>query len=136
MNRYFEESILTATPLELVRMLYSRSVTLLGEAKDSLEAGRIAESTRATGQAYAIVSELMVALRPEAAPEIGPRLLKLYAYVQSRILEGQTKRSAEALGEAESIMRTLAEGWAEVKGAPVAGVECEETSLHSSVVFA
>jgi flagellar protein FliS len=111
MNAYFEQKILDADPIELVRLVLQRAIACVRDAREHLAKGRILERSRAITKAYAAVSELQSALRPEVAPEFVGRLEALYLYIQRRLLEANVQQADEPLVEVLSLLSTLAEGW-------------------------
>jgi flagellar protein FliS len=119
MNPYFEQMILSASPLELVRLLYQQAIASVADAREHLREGRIRERGAAIRKAHAILAELMVSLNPEYAPEIAENLRKLYCYMQERLLEAHMRQIDAPLEETGRLLTTLADGWREE------GVEAE-----------
>jgi flagellar protein FliS len=111
MNRYLEQKILTADPVELVRVLYQTAISSVREARTHLREGRIAERARATSCAYAALAELNGSLNMPAAPELTGRLRGLYLYMQGRLVEAGTQQSDVPLAEILGLLTTLAEAW-------------------------
>jgi flagellar secretion chaperone FliS len=111
MNRYFEETILNADPMDLIRLLYQKAISSVEDAREHLRERRIAQRTAAINGAYAVLAELMVSLRPEAAPELSKQLGRLYSYIQQRLLDANLQQAEEPLTEVISLLTTLEEGW-------------------------
>ena len=111
MNPYFEHMILSASPVELVRLLYQRALASVADAREHLRAGRIKERAQAISRAYAILSELMIALDAEKAPEIARNLRRLYCYMQERLIEANSKQKEAPLEETGRLLSTLADAW-------------------------
>lgn len=114
MNRYFEETIINAEPIDLIRLLYQRAIASVQDAAEHLRNRKIAERSAAIMKAYMVLAELMSALRPEAAPELAARLRNLYAYMQQRLLDANMRQTEPPLTEVLSLLTTLEEGWAGV----------------------
>jgi flagellar protein FliS len=114
-NHYFEQHILGADPVELVRIVYRHAIKCVQEARAHLAGGRIMERAAAISRAYAAVSELQSALSPEAAPEITARLADLYIYIQQRLLDANLQQKDGPLGEAMGLLTTLFEAWEGVR---------------------
>jgi flagellar secretion chaperone FliS len=114
MNPYYEQMILNAEPVELIGLLYQRAISSVREAREHLAQKRIAERSKAITRAYAAVEQLIVALRPEAAPELCVRLRGLYVYTQQRLLDANMQQADAPLAEALGLLTTLAEGWSGV----------------------
>jgi flagellar protein FliS len=114
MNPYFEQTILNADPIELIRMLYQRAISSVREAREHLQHKRIARRSAAVMQAYSVIAELLGALRPEVAAEISQRLQNLYFYMQQRLLDANMQQADQPLAEVLGLLMTLDEGWSGV----------------------
>jgi flagellar protein FliS len=111
MNPYFEQTILNADPIELIRMLYQRAIHCVRDARQHLAQKRIAERAAAINKAYLAIQELLGALRPESAPELCQRLHALYSHMLQRLLDANLQQADEPLAEVLGLLVTLAEGW-------------------------
>jgi flagellar protein FliS len=112
MNTYFEQMILSASPVELIRILYQRAVSSVRDAREHLRGGRIRERSGSINNAYEVLAELMAALRPTEAPELAGKLRALYCYIQERLLEANFRQTDAPLAEALELLTTLADAWA------------------------
>ena len=111
MNPYFEQMILSASPIELVRLMYQRAVACVADAREHLRAGRIMERGQAIAKAYAIIAELMASLDREKAPDLASNLRRLYSYLQQRLIEANLCQTDAPLAEASCLLTTLADAW-------------------------
>ena len=111
MNQYFEQMVLSASPVELIRLLYQKAIASTRNAREHLSCGRIPERCSAINNAYLILSELAGALREEEAPELAKRLRGLYVYMQGRLLEANLKQQDAPLADVLGLLITLAEPW-------------------------
>jgi len=111
MNRYFEQQIIAADQLELVRLLYQHATSSVRDARAHLRTGRIAERERAISSAYATLNELACSLRREAAPDLVGRLHDLYCYMQSQLLAAMFQQADEPLANVLGLLVTLGEAW-------------------------
>lgn len=114
MNPYFEQQILSADPIELVRLIYQRAISSVRDARAHLRDGRIAERTKDIARAYEALNELLSSLRPEAAPELASRLRELYWYMQQRLLDANMRQQDVPLTEVLGLLMTLAEAWDQI----------------------
>jgi flagellar protein FliS len=105
--------ILSASPIELVRLLYQQAIASVADARERLREGRIRERGIAIRKAHAILAELIVSLNPEYAPEIAENLRKLYCYMQERLLEAHMWQVDPPLEETAQLLTTLADAWRE-----------------------
>jgi len=99
MNPYFEQMILSASPIELVRLLYQRAIASVADAREHLREGRVRERAQNINRAYAILSELLVSLDVEKAPELAGNLRMLYCYMQKRLIEANFSQTDGPLEE-------------------------------------
>ncbi len=136
MNRYLEETIINADAVDLIRLLYQRSISCVQEAREHLRNRRIAERSAAIMKAYMVLAELMSALRPEAAPDLAARLRSLYSYMQQRLIDANMRQADPPLEEVFSLLTTLEEGWARVAASlspkqEVFRLKCQPGNVHA-----
>jgi flagellar secretion chaperone FliS len=112
MNPYFEQTILNAEPLELIRMLYQRAISCVRDGREHLRHKRVAERSAAILRAYSAIAQLLAALRPETAPELCGRLRNLYFHMQQRLLDANMQQADEPLAEVLGLLITLDDAWA------------------------
>ena len=63
-------SILTAEPIELVRILYRTALGSVSAARAHLAAGEIKERSQAINKALSVLHELALSLNPEVEPTL------------------------------------------------------------------
>jgi len=112
MNRYFEETIRNADPIDLIRLLYQKAISSVEDAREHLREKRIAQRSAAIIRAYAVVAELIASLRTDAAPELTRQLRHLYSYILQRLLDANMQQAEKPLAEVLELLKTLEEGWA------------------------
>jgi flagellar protein FliS len=110
-DAYLEGRILSADPLELVRLLYQGCSDAVREARRRLADGDIAGRSRAITRAHEILEELFHSLDRERGGEIGERLALLYDYMQRRLIEANCRQEDAPLAEVLSLLATLGEAW-------------------------
>lgn len=110
-DAYMESRVLSADPIELVRLLYQGAIAAVREAHQFLEAGKIAERSRAITKASAILIELTGALDYQRGEAISQRLAALYQYMLDRLLEANFQQSDAPLAEVLGLLTTLSEAW-------------------------
>ena len=105
MNPYFEQMILSASPIELVRLMYQRAIACVADAREHLKAGRIRERAQAINRTYAILTELLTSLDAEKAPELVANLRALYCYMQQRLIDANFQQIDEPLAETGRLLK-------------------------------
>ena len=108
---YVESSVVTATPLELVAMLYRCAIDALGEARRRLAMGDVAGRVTPVNRAFDAVADLSLSLDLRRGGEISRNLGELYGYISHKIILGHANQSDECFAEAARLLTTLAEGW-------------------------
>lgn len=114
LQAYQEEKILSADPMELVRLLYSGAIEAVETARQRLAAHDIGGRSAAISKAVEILGELLASLNHAGAPEVSRSLVELYDYMQRRLLAAQFEQADAPLAEVLNLMRTLAEAWNQV----------------------
>jgi flagellar secretion chaperone FliS len=109
-SKYLETEVFSADPVKLVCMLYRGAIDATAAARRHLKAGEIRERSRQILRALAILRELSRALDPHYE-EISRPLRELYAYMQTQLLEANSKQIDPPLAEVEQLLTTVLEGW-------------------------
>jgi len=113
-DAYLESQVLTADPMELVRLLYRGAGDAVRSARAHLAGGRIAARSRQISKAHAILAQLSVTLDHARGGTLSRSLAELYDYMERRLLEANLRQKAEPLLEVESLLGTLLEGWEQI----------------------
>lgn len=111
MSPYFDQMILSASPVELIRLLYQKAIAKVREAREHLAAGRIEERSAAINLTYRIIMELTHSVEPASAPELSSSLTALYFYIQERVLKANMNQTDAPLAEVLGLLTTLSEAW-------------------------
>ncbi len=107
---YLESNIVSASPLELVRMLYRAAIDSVRDARRFLAEGKIRERSAAVTRAIDILVELSNSLDMSAG-ELPQRLALLYDYMQRRLIEANFAQRDELLAETLSLLETVGQAW-------------------------
>lgn len=110
-DAYLESRVLSAEPIDLVRMLYQAAIDAVRNARRHLQAGEIAARSHSINKACAILAELQSSLDHERGAELAVRLDSLYEYLQRKLVEADFKQSDACLSEALGLLSNLFEGW-------------------------
>jgi flagellar protein FliS len=111
LTSYVEQKTLSASPLELVAMLYAKAISEIREAKAHLAARNIALRSKAISKACDAIGELDGSLNMKAGGELAERLRGLYRYCLVRLLDANLQQVEEPLTEVLGLLVTLSEGW-------------------------
>lgn len=110
-DQYLENSVLTATPLELVTMLYRCALDGIADARRCLASGDVAGRVRPVNRAFDAVAELTLSLDHEVGGALSQDLAELYGYITHQIVLGHSTQSDSAFAQAEKLLATLLESW-------------------------
>ena len=118
-DAYLESRVLSADPLELIRMLYQHALDSVRVARKHLAEGDIAARSRAISQAIAAVSELSGSLDHSVGGTISRNLEELYRYSGQKLFEASLKQQDGPLAEVEALLVTLSDAWKPRRSEPV-----------------
>ena len=111
---YKEQSILTATPGQLVVMLYDGCLRFLFQAAYAMREGQQLEADKRLSRAEAIIDELLTTLDLEQGGEIASRLQGIYVFCNRHLIEARSQRDPEMVDKVAELLGELRESWAQV----------------------
>jgi len=113
-SAYKASIIENAPPIKVVHLMYEGALRQVATARSLDPVEQFSEYNDSLNRAGAIVAELRLALDPEHAPELTAQLDSLYHFVERQIREAFLEKNKEPLDSAESVLRTLLDGWRQV----------------------
>jgi len=113
-GNYLEATILSADPIELVRILYRTAIDCVRDARGCLTAGDIAGRARAINKAVAALRELGLCLNHEANPALSKTLAELYDFMQRQLLTANFEQTDAPMAEVADILDNLYGAWEKV----------------------
>lgn len=117
-DAYLETEVLSASPVQLVGMLYRGALHSLRDAQLALSRGDIAERSRKLGQAEAILGELSVSLDRAQGGTLSQDLSELYDYMLRRLAQANFEQTGGPIEEVSGLLSTLLEAWTEIAESP------------------
>jgi flagellar protein FliS len=115
-NLYRESAVLTATPEQLVVMLYDGANRFLTQSAVAMREGRAGLAGEKLRRAEAIIDELLATLDMSVG-QIAERLQALYVFFKEHLMAARLKQDAAKVDEVGRLMRELRDAWAGVAGA-------------------
>jgi flagellar secretion chaperone FliS len=106
-----EARILSATPMELVKLLYQAAIEAVQDAREQLSRGEIMERGRSVSKALKILAELSGSLDHAKGGELSGRLAALYDFAQRTLLDANFRQADDGLEKVEELLKTLYEAW-------------------------
>ena len=110
---YKESAVLTATPGQLVVMLYDGIRRFLFQATVAMRDGNIEVCNNRLQRAEAIIDELNATLDMSAG-EVSENLRSLYVFSRSHLMQARIKRSPEMIEEVSKLLDTVGDAWREI----------------------
>ncbi|HYQ16329.1 MAG TPA: flagellar export chaperone FliS [Polyangiaceae bacterium] len=110
-QRYSQVRMTTSSPGELLLALYDGLFRFLNGAKICIERKEAARARELLSKAYAIISELYIALDHSYAPELCANLEALYGFSMDRVQQASRKALIEPIDEVIRVLTPLREAW-------------------------
>jgi flagellar secretion chaperone FliS len=117
-SAYLESRILSASPIDLVNILYEHAILEIQQARQNLARGDVAARSRNISKAIAIIGELQCSLDLEAGGAIAANLGQLYQYMLARLTAGNLRQSDAPFAEVTSLLESLADAWRAIAKGP------------------
>jgi flagellar protein FliS len=115
-NVYRESAVLTATPEQLVVMLYDGANRFLTQSAIAMRETRPALAGEKLRRAEAIIDELLATLDMSVG-KIAEQLQALYLFFKEHLSAARLEQSADKVEEVARLMRELRSAWASIAGA-------------------
>jgi flagellar protein FliS len=118
---YRANSVLTASPGQLVLMLYDGALRSLALAREAFgrpadDMTRIAVINQQLIKAQAILTELQGTLNHDAGGEFSRQMESLYDYYNRRLVEANLRKRVEPVIEVERLLTEVRNAWSEMLG--------------------
>jgi flagellar protein FliS len=110
---YREASVLTASPVQLVVMLYDGATRFLRQAEVVMAEGVIGQAHERMGRAEAIIDELLATLDTSAG-QVAERLQGIYVFCKRLLNEARIGKDPSKLVKVRELLAPLREAWAEL----------------------
>jgi flagellar protein FliS len=114
-DRYATDAVMSASPMRLLTMLYDRLLLDLRRAEAAHETQAWSVASTNLLHAQDIVAELTSSLKVDAW-DGGDRLLALYTYVTSALIEANIHRKTARITECIALLEPLCAAWHEAAG--------------------
>lgn len=111
-DQYKNMQVQTATPGQLILMLYEGAVKFSKMAKRSINEKDMAGANKYLIKVQDIVTELMISLDMKSGGEISKNLYSLYDYMLTRLLDANMKKDEKIVDEVMEMIDDLREAWA------------------------
>lgn len=131
-EQYRQTSVKTASPEQLIVMLYDGALRFLEQARVNIADGK--DPSEAIGRTQDIIAELMASL-DRSAGQIAENLHLLYEFWIQQLFQALIRRDLKVIEEVSSMVRDLRESWAIVaqqkRAVAVGAVQPKTASLNA-----
>jgi flagellar secretion chaperone FliS len=111
---YREASVMTASPEQLVVMLYDGAVRFLRQAEGAMLDGTWMAASEKLSRAEAIIDELLATLDMDAG-EIAERLQAIYVFCKTRLIEARLERDPGRVDQIGRLLAGLRDAWSQIE---------------------
>jgi len=108
---YRNQEVLTASPAQLVAMLYERAIRSLKDAARAIEAGDVEARWQHNNRAIEILTHMWSTLDLERGGVVAKNLSDLYRFMLRRLADVDMKNDAQAALEVAALIEPLAVSW-------------------------
>lgn len=110
-NQYQNNQVTTASPEQLLIMMYDGAIRFVRQAAEAMAAGERVRKLESISKAIGIVSELANTLDHEVGGEIAENLDALYHFMIRELTQANLKNDADKLRVVEELLSGLRETW-------------------------
>ncbi|MCB0872713.1 MAG: flagellar export chaperone FliS [Actinobacteria bacterium] len=116
-SQYTARAVQTASPGQLVVMLYDGMIRFLGKAKAGFASGAPGDAGLALGRAQAICTELRVSLDMTQG-EIAANLAGIYDWISEEMTAARLDQDVQRIDRMLPMIADLREAWAQIANTP------------------
>lgn len=114
---YREREVLSATPEQLVVIVYDHLLAQLARARVATDVRNVEARMETLGRARDAIAELLATLDVERGGEIAMRLGGIYAFLMSELVDESRRPSSHRLERIATMVRELRDAFAQAAGA-------------------
>lgn len=114
-DQYRKSAVASASPLQLVIMLYDGALRFMEAGKHAMQRRDVFAQNDNITKAERIVGELLATLDMEQGGDVAKNLFSLYTYVYNTLVEANIEDKPEKVDECITIMSELRESWRELE---------------------
>ncbi len=115
LDAYTKTRTVSASPLDLVIMLYEGATDFLDKAAIAINIKEVQTKIKYLDKTMKIIEELLYSLNHEAGGEIAINLQDLYIYMMKELTLANLKNDAEKVRHVESLLKELLSAWKAIR---------------------
>jgi flagellar protein FliS len=110
-----ESAVMSASPHQLIVMLFDGAQSALVRARLFMEQGQLAHKGETLSKAINIISNgLKAGLDTESGGELATNLAALYDYMVQRLLQANLYNDVNAISEVEALLANIGDAWKQI----------------------
>lgn len=113
-NAYRENAVMTASPAQLVVMLYDGAARFLKQAEVIATEGAWTDANERLNRADLIIDELLMTLDADRGGDIATQLQAIYVFCKRLLIDARLEHDVERIRRAAQLLGELRESWAEL----------------------
>ena len=114
-----ESAVMSASPHQLIVMLFDGAQSALVRARLFMAQGQIVHKGETLSKAINIIDNgLKAGLDMENGGELATNLAALYDYMVQRLLQANLHNDVGAIGEVETLLANIADAWKQIGSTP------------------
>lgn len=110
-NQYKQTAVTTASPGQVLIMLYEAAIKYVKKASECIDKKDIAGKGTFIGKTHDILNELTNTLNFEVGGDVAKELERLYNFMISRLIKANMENNKNDLLTIQKLLETLLEGW-------------------------
>lgn len=111
LQQYKKSQVETATPEQLLILLYDGAIQFLNKAKNAVENGDIGQCTSNLFSAQKIILEFMNTLDMENGGDLAQSLYGLYGYLYKTLVKANISQDLQKIDEVLTFLSNLRDTW-------------------------
>ena len=112
---YRENAVRSATPIELVVILFDAAIEDMRRAVSAIKASDVEERANAVRHAMLILQQLQGTLDFERGGQVAKQFEQFYNLIRAKLLESQLRNSPALVGQQIQFMSEVRDCWVEAK---------------------
>ncbi|WP_018150475.1 flagellar export chaperone FliS [Leeia oryzae] len=134
-NVNIDSAVLSASPVELIVMLYDGAMAAIMRAKGEIEQKNFPAKSALISKATNIVVALRGALNLQIGGELALNLQDLYLYVEKTLMEANLKNDPALLDEAHKLLAELRGAWEELSKSGMTGQQKSSGDTTATISY-
>jgi len=111
LNQYQNNHILTASPEQILIMLYDGAIRFAGQAQQCMQKNDMAGKGKYIGKTIAILSEFSNTLNHEVDSQLAENLDALYTYMIAQLGKANVENDPAPIDHVKSMLTDLRQTW-------------------------